>query len=99
MRHVRGAPYHPQTRGMIERWHQPLKNRIPLDNYYLPADLERRIAAFVEHYDHGRYHESIDNLTPADVYFGSAPMILAERKRIKLATLANSRLQPRLQAA
>ena len=28
MGHVRGAPYHPQTQGKIERWHQTLKNRI-----------------------------------------------------------------------
>jgi RNA-directed DNA polymerase len=50
MQHVRGAPYHPQTQGKIERWHQTLKNRILLDNYYLPGDLELPIAAFVEHY-------------------------------------------------
>ena len=83
MQHVRGAPYHPQTQGKIERWHQTLKNRILLDNYYLPGDLERQIGAFVEHYNHVRYHESIDNLTPADVYFGRAETILAERRRIK----------------
>ena len=29
MKHVRGAPYHPQTQGKIERWHQTLKNRRP----------------------------------------------------------------------
>jgi transposase InsO family protein len=34
---VRGAPCHPQTQGKIERWHQTLKNRILLENYYLPA--------------------------------------------------------------
>ena len=99
MEHVRGAPYHPQTQGKIERWHQTLKNRILLDNYYLPGDLERQIGAFVEHYNHVRYHESIDNLTPADVYFGRAETILAERQRIKRATIANRRLQHRLQAA
>jgi putative transposase len=99
MQHVRGAPYHPQTQGKIERWHQTLKNRILLDNYYLPGDLERQIGAFVEHYNHVRYHESIENVTPADVYFGRAETILAERKRIKLATIANRRLQHRLQAA
>src|SRR5271167_67693 len=99
MRHVRGAPYHPQTQGKIERWHQTLKNRILLENYYLPGELERQINAFVEHYNHVRYHESIDNVTPADVYFGRAQMILAERRRIKLATIANRRLQHRLQAA
>ena len=76
MEHVRGAPYHPQTQGKIERWHQTLKNRILLDNYYLPGDLERQIDAFVEHYNHVRYHESIKNLTPADVYFGRAETIL-----------------------
>src|SRR5271154_6316555 len=99
MQHVRGAPYHPQTQGKIERWHQTLKNRILLYNYYLPGDLEQQIGAFVEHYNHVRYHESIDNVTPADVYFGRAETILAERKRIKLATIANRRLQHRLQAA
>ena len=38
--HVRGALCHPQTQGKIERWHQTLKNRILLENYYLPGDLE-----------------------------------------------------------
>ena len=99
MEHVRGAPYHPQTQGKIERWHQTLKNRILLDNYYLPSDLERQINAFVAHYNHVRYHESIANLTPADVYFGRAETILAERQRIKRVTIANRRLQHQLQAA
>ncbi len=39
MKHSRGAPYHPQTQGKIERWHQTLKNRILLENYFLPGDL------------------------------------------------------------
>ena len=99
MEHVRGAPYHPQTQGKIERWHQTLKSRILLDNYYLPGDLERQIDAFVAHYNHVRYHESLDNLTPADVYFGRAETILTERQRIKRATIANRRLQHQLQAA
>jgi RNA-directed DNA polymerase len=81
------------TQGKIERWHQSLKNRILLDNYYLPEDLERQISAFVEHYNHLRYHESLSNLTPADVYFGRADTILAERERIKRATIATRRLQ------
>ena len=76
-----------------------MKNRILLENYYLPSDLERQIGAFVEHYNHRRYHESIDNLTPADVYFGRAENILTERERIKRETIANRRLQHRLQAA
>ena len=99
MRHIRGAPYHPQTQGKIERWHQTLKNRILLENSYLPGDLEQRIAAFVTYYNHDRYHESLDNLTPADVYFGRGRAILEERKRIKRQTIANRRLHHQLQAA
>src|SRR3546814_6245860 len=72
MSHVRGAPFHPQTQGKIERWHQTLKNRVLLENYYLPGDLEQQIEAFVEHYNHQRYHESLNNVTPADAYFGRA---------------------------
>jgi len=99
MEHVRSAPYHPQTQGKIERWHQTLKNRILLEHYYLPGDLERQLAAFVAHYNHARHHESLNNLTPADVYFGRAETILLERERIKRQTIANRRLQHQLRAA
>jgi transposase InsO family protein len=64
MSHVRGAPFHPQTQGKIERWHQTLKNRILLENYFLPGDLEAQIETFVAHYNHQRYHESLSNVTP-----------------------------------
>ena len=99
MEHVRGAPYHPQTQGKIERWHQTLKNRIRLENYYLPGDLEAQLGAFVEHYNHRRYHESLNNLTPADVYFGRGQTILLERERIKRKTIEHRRLQHRDAAA
>jgi putative transposase len=79
MQHVRGAPYHPQTQGKIERWHQTMKNRVLLEHYFLPGDLERQIGAFVEYYNTHRYHESLGNLTPADVYFGRAEQILSNR--------------------
>ena len=95
----RGAPYHPMTQGKIERWHQTLKNRILLENYYLPGDLEAQIEAFVVDYNHLRYHESIGNLTPADVYFGRGQTILIERERTKRQTIANRRLLHRRQAA
>jgi transposase InsO family protein len=90
--HIRGAPFHPQTQGKIERWHQTLKNRILLENYYLPGDLEAQINAFVDYYNNQRYHEAIGNLTPADVYLGRANTILLERERIKRQTIQNRRL-------
>ena len=97
--HVRGAPSHPQTQGKIERWHQTLKNRLLLENYYLPGDLEAKIQAFVDHYNHRRYHESLHNLTPADVFFGRGPTILMQRERIKRATIEYRRLQHQRNAA
>jgi len=98
IKHVRGAPYHPMTQGKIERWHQTLKNRILLENYFLPGDLEAQLAAFVDYYNNHRYHESIDNLTPADVYFGRGKTILVAREKIKRQTIAERRLQHQLQA-
>ena len=64
MDHVRRAPHHPQTPGKIEHWHQTMKNRVLLENYFLPGDLERQIDAFVDHYNNHRYHESLANLPP-----------------------------------
>ena len=93
MRHTRGAPFHPMTQGKIERWHQTLKNRILLENYYLPGDLEAEIATFVDHYNTRRYHESLNNLVPADVYTGRGDAIRIERQRIKRQTLLHRRLQ------
>jgi len=99
IQHVRGAPAHPQTQGKIERWHQTVKNRILLENYSLPGALEADIEAFVEHYNHRRYHESLNNLTPADVYFGRAQTILLERERIKRKTIQHRRLMHHQNAA
>ncbi|MFM9847459.1 MAG: IS3 family transposase [Hyphomicrobiaceae bacterium] len=99
MDHVRGAPHHPQTQGKIERWHQTLKNRILLENYYLPGDLEAHIGDFVDFYNHRRYHESLKNITPADVYFGRGQTILLQRERIKRDTIHKRRLQHQMKAA
>jgi putative transposase len=80
MEHVRGAPHHPQTQGKIERWHQTLKNRILLENYFLPGDL-KQIGSLRRLLQQPRYHESLGNLTPADVYFGRGQTILPRSKR------------------
>jgi putative transposase len=85
--HTRSAPYHPMTQGKIERYHWSLKNVVKLEPYYSPWEVERAIARFVEAYNHRRYHESLQNVTPADVYEGRQAAILARRERIKQRTL------------
>jgi len=91
MTHTRGRPYHPQTQGKIERWHRSMKNQILLNNYYLPGELQEHLQQFITYYNHERYHESLDNLTPADVYYGRGQEILDQRETIKLNTLAKRR--------
>ena len=92
MAHVRGAPNHPQTQGKIERWHQTLKNRVLLENYYLPSDLEASIGAFVERYNHRRYHESLGKSSPLlDVYFDRHRTIIDRRRKIKDLTIRTRR--------
>jgi len=85
------APYHPMTQGKIERWHQSMKNQVLLENYYLPGDLKARIKAFVDYYNTERDHESLNNLTPEDVYTGRGQTVLDRRRRIKQKTLTERR--------
>jgi len=91
MTHTRGAPYHPMTQGKIERYHRTMKNVIKLEHYYLPGELEQALEQFVHHYNHERYHESLDNVTPADMYHGRYHQIMDERAMIKLQTLKQRR--------
>ena len=91
--HTRGAPYHPMTQGKIERYHRSIKNVITLRNYEIPQDLEREIGRFVEYYNHQRVHESLGNLTPADVYEGRGREIQTARWRLKRQTLKRRRRQ------
>lgn len=91
IQHIRGAPYHPQTQGKIERWHRSMKSVVKLDNYYTPEALQAAIASFVTYYNTQRYHESLDNVTPEDVYLGRREAILTQRQNIKQQTLRQRR--------
>lgn len=62
-----------------------------MNHYYLPSELQEHLQHFVNHYNHERYHESLANLTPADVFYGRGQAILDLREQIKLNTLATRR--------
>jgi putative transposase len=87
MAHTRGAPYHPQTQGKIERYHRTMKNVVKLQHYYFPWELEAALRDFVAYYNHERYHEALDNVTPADAYFGRKYAVISEREKIKKRTM------------
>jgi transposase InsO family protein/transposase-like protein len=97
--HIRGKPFHPQTQGKIERYHRSLKSLLCLENFYFPWQLEQAIAAFIDHYNNHRYHEALDNVTPADMYFGRSQPILDQRAALKRRTLALRRAQYLLTAS
>jgi transposase InsO family protein/transposase-like protein len=92
IKHIRGRPNHPQTQGKIERYHRTMKNIIKLENYYSPDQLRNSIDAFVHYYNQDRYHESLDNVTPADVYFGKRNEILKKRSLCKAKTMKKRKL-------
>ena len=96
IQHIHGRPYHPQTQGKIERYHRSMKSIVKLDTFYYPWELQQAIANFVAYYNQQRYHESLDNLTPADVYFGRAEEVLTQRQIIKEQTLLERRIMNQL---
>lgn len=81
------------TQGKIERYHRSMKNMVNLQNYFLPGELESQLASFVDYYNNHRYHESLDNLTPADMCFGRPKEVFNKREEIKKRALRQRRLQ------
>ncbi len=87
IRHILAAPYHPQTNGKLERYHQSIKQEVNQVPYEIPGDLEKAIAGFVEYYNHRRYHKALSNVTPDDVLRGRREGILIRRREVKAQTL------------
>jgi transposase InsO family protein len=88
VRQVVAAPRHPQTLGKIERfwgtlWRECVEAAIFVDL----GDARQRIGLFIDHYNFLRPHQGIDNLVPADRFFGAAPEVL---KTLKARVAANA---------
>ena len=80
IRHILAAPFHPQTNGKLERYHQTLKRDVNQLPYELPSDLEAAIVALVSYYNYRRYHKALGNVTPSDVLKGRWEEMLRRRK-------------------
>jgi putative transposase len=91
IKQVHGRAHHPQTQGKIERYHRSMKSIVKLNTFFFPWELEQAIADFVAYYNNERYHESLNNVTPADVYFGRQEEVLTQRELIKQQTLLERR--------
>ena len=92
IRHILAAPYHPQTNGKLERYHQTLKRDVNQLPYDVPRELEVAIGEFVDFYNDRRYHKALKDITPADMLAGRRDEILGRRKEAKNRTINRRRL-------
>ena len=92
IRHILASPYHPQTNGKIERYHQSIKRDVNQTVYDVPGNLEVAISDFVSYYNYRRYHKALGNVTPADVLHGRREEILQKRKEVQEQTLGRRKL-------
>ncbi len=84
--HILARPYHPQTNGKIERYHKSLKKTVKLYVYDCPTELKAEVGKFIRYYNKNRYHESLGNVTPDDVYYGRREEIVKERDQKRRLT-------------
>ena len=91
IKHILATPFHPQTNGKLERYHQTLKRDVNQLPYELPSDLEAAIVAFVSYYNYRRYHKALGNVTPSDVLKGRRQEILRHRKEVQAQTIQRRR--------
>jgi transposase InsO family protein len=89
--HILAAPFHPQTNGKLERYHQSIKREVNQLTYEAPSHLEQAIADFVDYYNYRRYHKALGNVTPADVLYGRREQILQRRKEVQIQTINHRR--------
>ena len=91
IRHILATPFHPQTNGKLERYHQTLKRDVNQVPYELPSDLEAAIVAFVSYYNYRRYHKVLGNVTLSDVIKARRQEILRRRKDVQAQTIERRR--------
>ena len=97
IKHILATPFHPQTNGKLERYHQTLKGDVNQLPYEVPSDLEAAIVAFVSSYNYRRYHKALGNVTPSDVLRGRRQEILLRRKEVQAQTIERRRQHNRAQ--
>jgi transposase InsO family protein/transposase-like protein len=69
--HVTARSHHPQTCGKIEAFHKSIHRELIDKEFFVTQEQAvEKIARFIEHYNYGRPHSSLDGFAPSDRYFG-----------------------------
>jgi len=91
IRPIYARSHHPQTVGKLERLHRTMKEYVNLHVPDNPWQLSGSIDEFYRYYNYERPHESLQNVAPADVYFGRADAILERRRQLQVRTMQDRR--------
>jgi transposase InsO family protein len=71
IQHVKARAHHPQTCGKIEAFHKTIHRELIDQQFFISQEqATEKISRFIEHYNYGRPHSSLEGFTPADRYFG-----------------------------
>jgi putative transposase len=92
MKHIFGAPFHPQTQGKVERLNRKIREQVCLVVYASPDELQRALERFQQEYN-ATPHEALKNVSPNDVYAGRQEEILKRRAEVKRLTLQRRRAE------
>jgi len=84
LEHIRIRTYHPESNGVLERFHRTTREEIADEDLKNLARAREIIARWVKHYNEERLHAGLDYLQPAEYYHGDPEAIRSERK-VKLA--------------
>ncbi|MGK5086124.1 DDE-type integrase/transposase/recombinase [Bdellovibrionota bacterium FG-2] len=69
--HIQARSHHPQTCGKIEAFHKSIHRELIDKEFFVTQEQAvEKIGRFIEHYNYGRPHSSLDGFTPSDKYFG-----------------------------
>jgi transposase InsO family protein len=77
---IRIRTYHPETNGIIERFHRSTGEELADENLRTLGRARELIGRWVEHYNEERLHAGMEYLPPAEYYRGDPPARLKERK-------------------
>lgn len=100
-KHVRTSVGYPQSNGKLERYHGTIKREaIRRTSYLSIEEARRKIASYIDRYNHKRLHSAIYYLSPADVLYGRVDARLKERQdKLDQAKLKRQQAYRRKQAA